>query len=75
MIQITPQHKLIIAVSPIDFRKGIDALVGLCRKNQCDAFAGHIYVFRNRRGTSVKLLVYDGTGFWLCAKRFSKGLA
>jgi transposase len=32
-----------------------------------------IYVFRNRRRTAVKLLVYDGQGFWLCHKRISEG--
>ena len=32
-----------------------------------------IFVFRNRRGTSLKLLCYDGQGFWLCQKRLSQG--
>ena len=35
--------------------------------------AGAIFVFRNRRGTSLKLLCYDGQGFWLCQKRLSQG--
>ncbi len=34
---------------------------------------GSIFVFRNRRGTSLKLLCYDGQGFWLCQKRLSQG--
>jgi transposase len=34
---------------------------------------GSIFVFRNRRGTSLKLLCYDGQGFWLCHKRPSQG--
>ena len=34
---------------------------------------GAIFVFRNRRGTSLKLLCYDGQGFWLCQKRLSQG--
>ncbi|MDA0657543.1 MAG: IS66 family insertion sequence element accessory protein TnpB [Planctomycetota bacterium] len=38
-----------------------------------DPFAGTVYVFRNRRGTAIKALVYDGQGFWLCQKRLSEG--
>ena len=73
MIQITPQHKLYLWVQPVDFRKGIDGLAGLCRKHGNSPFDGSIYAFRNRSGVSVKLLVYDGTGLWLSTKRFSKG--
>jgi transposase len=74
MIQLAPQLKIMLAVVPIDFRKGIDALAALCRNqlNQ-DPFCGTLFVFRNRRGTAVKLLVFDGTGYWLCLKRFSRG--
>lgn len=72
MIQITPQHTLILKVSPVDFRKGIDALIGLCRA-LADPYSGTIFAFRNKAGSGVKLLIYDGSGFWLCHKRFSKG--
>jgi len=73
MMQITPQHRLFIQVLPIDFRKGIDSLVGFCRvKLQQDPFSGTIFVFRNHKGTSIKSLTYDGTGFWLMQKRFSQ---
>lgn len=74
MIQITPQMRLLLAVEPVDFRKGIDGLAGLCRKVlKEDPFSGYVFVFRNRPGTAVKILVYDGQGFWLCQKRLSKG--
>ena len=74
MIAITPQHKLFIAIEPIDFRNGIDGIKMICNKKfQADPFSGSFFVFRNRRGTSVKLLAYDGNGFWLFQKRFSKG--
>lgn len=74
MIQITPQMRTLIAIEPVDFRRGIDGLARLCREelNQ-DPFSGCVFVFRNRRATAVKLLVYDGQGFWLCYKRLSKG--
>jgi transposase len=59
---------------PADFRCGIDGLMRLCREQlEADPFCGAVYVFRNRRWTAVKLLVYDGQGFWLCHKRLSAG--
>ena len=74
MIQITPQMRILVAVEPADFRKGIDGLGGVCRKVlRQDPMSGCVFVFRNRRGTAIKILVYDGQGFWLCQKRLSKG--
>jgi transposase len=74
MLQITPQMKILIAVEPADFRRGIDGLARLCQeKLQQDPFAGAVFVFRNRSGTALKVLMYDGQGFWLCHKRLSKG--
>ncbi len=74
MIQITPQMRILVAVQAVDFRKGIDGLVGVCRgRLQKDPFSGCVFVFRNRRGTSIKVLMYDGQGYWLCQKRLSKG--
>jgi transposase len=66
--------RLLVAVAPTDFRRGIDGLVRVCRESlKADAFSGTVFVFRNRRGTAIKLLAYDGQGFWLCQKRLSKG--
>jgi transposase len=73
MIQITTLHHLYLWIEPIDFRKGLDALIGLCRQNIGSPYDGTIFAFRNKSGIAVKLLVYDGTGFWLCTKRFSQG--
>jgi len=74
MLQVTPQMKILVAVEPADFRKGIDGLAALCKASlKEDPFGGAIFVFRNRRGTSIKALVYDGQGFWLCQKRLSSG--
>ena len=74
MIQITPQMRILVAVSPADFRCGIDGLARLCRAAlKADPFSGTVFVFRNRRRTAVKILTYDGQGFWLCYKRLSTG--
>ena len=74
MLAITPQMRILVAVEAVDFRKGIDSLAELCRaKLEADPFSGCLFVFRSRRATSIKVLVYDGQGFWLATKRLSKG--
>jgi transposase len=74
MLAITPQHKVYLAVQPIDFRCGIDSLSGRCRNQLLlDPLSGHCFIFRNRRASAIKLLLYDTQGFWLCTKRLSKG--
>lgn len=74
MIQIAPRMRILLAVTTVDFRKGIDGLAVICKTVlKTDPFSGCLFVFRNRRGTSLKFLLYDGQGFWLCQKRLSKG--
>ena len=70
MIQIAPQIRILVAVEPIDARKGIDSLAQLCReKLSADPFSGWLFIFRSRRGTSIKLLTFDGQGFWLATNQ------
>ena len=74
MIQIIPQMRIWMAVEAVDFRRGIDGLARVCREIlKTDPFSGYLFVFRNKRATAIKLLVYDGQGFWLCQKRLSRG--
>ena len=74
MIQLSPQSRIFLATEPVDFRKGIDGLAAVCRQRLGDnPLEGAVYVFRNRSGTSLKLLLYDGQGYWLCMKRLSTG--
>ena len=74
MLQITPHMKILLAVEPVDFRKGIDGLVALCRKEfKTDPMSGCLFVFRNKRSTAIKIIVYDGQGYWMCQKRLSQG--
>jgi len=74
MIQVTPQMRILVAVEPADFRKGIDGLARVCREALgSDPFSGSVFVFCNKSRKAVKILVYDGQGFWLCQKRLSKG--
>ncbi len=74
MIQLTPQTRILVAVEHVDFRKGIDGLARLVKGVLSkDPFSGTVFVFRNRRATAIKILAYDGQGFWLCHKRLSSG--
>ena len=74
MIQITAQMRVLVAIEPVDGRKGIDSLARLCQEKLAeDPFSGCVFVFRSRRGTSIRLLTYDGQGYWLAQKRLSKG--
>ncbi len=74
MIQLTAQMRILVAVEPVDFRRGIDGLCRLCRQAlSVDPMSGTVFVFRSRAGTAIKVLAYDGQGFWLCQKRLSEG--
>jgi transposase len=74
MIQITPQMRVLVAVESVDFRKGIDGLARVCRAElRSDPMSGTAFVFRNKRKTSLRILLYDGQGFWLATKRLSAG--
>ena len=69
MIQVTPHMRILLAIEPADFRKGIDGLSRLCRAVlNADPFSGYVFVFRNKRRTAIKILVYDGQGFWVVPK-------
>jgi len=74
MLQLSPQSRIFLATEPVDFRKGIDSLAAVCRQVLGEnPLEGAVYVFRNRSGTALKLLLYDGQGYWLCMKRLSQG--
>ena len=66
MLQLTPQTRILLATEPVDFRKGIDSLAAVCRQVLLEQpLSGTVFIFRNRAGTALKLLCYDGQGFWL----------
>jgi transposase len=74
MIQITPQMRVLVAIEPVDGRKGIDSLARLCQEELAeDPFSGCVFVFRSRSGTAIRLLSYDGQGYWLVSHERKKG--
>lgn len=74
MIQLTAQMSILVCSEPVDFRCGIDSLCRMTRNLlKQEPFSGSVFVFINRSKTAIKLLTYDGQGFWLCQKRLSQG--
>lgn len=74
MLQLTPHMRILVAIQPVDFRKGIDGLAALCRNQLSeDPMSGTLFLFCNRSATALRVLAYDGQGFWLYSKRLSKG--
>jgi transposase len=74
MIALSPQARIFVYSESIDFRNGLDGLIGLVKTRvKEDPFGGAVFVFRNRRSTAFKAIAYDGQGYWLFMKRLSEG--
>src|ERR1044071_2169193 len=74
MFGLGPATKIYIAVEGVDMRKGFDGLYGLVRDRLGhDPLSGHLFLFSNRDRSRLKILVWDGSGLWVCAKRLEKG--
>jgi transposase len=74
MLQLSADTAILVATQPQDFRKGIDGFVAVCQGPlQQNPRADIRFVFINRNRTMVRVLAYDGTGYWLMTKRLSKG--
>lgn len=74
MFGLTTATRIFVATGATDMRKGFDGLFGLVRDVlREDPLSGHLFLFSNRRRTTVKVLLFDGSGLWICAKRLEKG--
>jgi transposase len=74
MIQVPANAVVVVMHQPISFRNGIEGTAAVARTVlQREPMDGALFVFRNKRGHMLRILSYDGSGFWLCTKRLSKG--
>ncbi len=74
MFWLGPATKIYLAAGATDMRKGFEGLYGLVRDRLlCDPLSGHVFLFCNAQRNRLKLLVWDGSGLWVCAKRLEKG--
>jgi transposase len=62
-----------LAVEPLDMRAGTDTALARVVRVFGEARPHHAYLFANRRATRLKVLVHDGFGLWLCARRLHQG--
>ena len=74
MITPGPATRVFLASGATDLRKSFEGLSALVRHRlQQDPLSGHLFVFANRSHTRLKILYFDGTGIWICAKRLERG--
>ena len=74
MLSISPATRIFVALNPVDMRLGFNGLHALTQTvlNQ-QVLSGHLFVFTNKRRNRIRLLYWDGSGLWLCAKRLERG--
>jgi transposase len=66
--------RIYLAVGSTDMRKGFEGLYGLVRDQLgLDPLSGHLCLFCNKGRNRLKVLYWDGSGLWICAKRLEKG--
>lgn len=74
MIQVPANATVVVMHQPISFRNGIEGTMAIARTVlRHEPMSGALFVFRNKQGQMLRILYYDGNGFWLCTKRLSKG--
>lgn len=74
MIALTAATRVFVALAPVDLRRSFNGLCA-CVENQLlqDPLSGHMFVFTNARRNRLKILCWDGSGLWVCAKRLERG--
>jgi transposase len=74
MLTIPPSVRIFVALGATDMRRGMDSLSALVRERMgLEPLSGHLFLFRNRRGDRVKILMWDRSGFWVLYKRLERG--
>ena len=69
-----PATKIYLAAGATDMRKGFDGLYALVRDRlELEPLSGHVFLFSNAQRNRMKLIYWDGSGLWVCAKRLERG--
>jgi transposase len=74
MLSLSPATRIFIALEPVDLRQSFNGLQARVQSVlEQDPLSGHVFLFTNRHRNRLKLLLWDGSGLWICAKRLEKG--
>ena len=74
MFGLGPATRIYVALGATDMRKGFDGLYGMVRDRLgLEVRSGHLFLFANSRRNRLKILYWDGSGLWVCAKRLERG--
>jgi len=74
MLSLSPATRIFIALEPVDLRQSFNGLQARVQSVlEQDPLSGHVFLFTNRHRNRLKLLLFDGSGLWICAKRLEKG--
>jgi transposase len=74
MLNLAAATRVFIALAPVDLRASFNRLSALAQNQLAqDPLSGHLFVFTNRPRNRLKILFWDGSGLWVCAKRLEQG--
>ncbi len=74
MLNVSGATRVLVATTPVDLRGSFNRLYGLVVDHlKSDPLSGNLYLFTNRRRNRIKILAWDGSGIWICAKRLESG--
>ena len=74
MFSFSTSLKIYLGVKPVDMRKSFNGLCAIVKNElERDPLSGAVYLFSNKRRTLVKIIYWDGTGFWVLAKKLERG--
>jgi transposase len=74
VLSVSPATKIFVALSPVDMRKSFNGLYAQVQTVLAqEPLSGHLFVFTNRLRNRLKLIYFDGSGLWVCAKRLERG--
>ena len=74
MFNFSTSLKIFLGVKPVDMRKSFNGLSAIVKNElERDPLDGAVYLFSNKRRTLVKIVYWDGTGFWVLSKKLERG--
>ena len=74
MLSVSPATRIFVALVPVDMRRSFNGLFADVQTVLSqDPLSGHLFVFTNKLKNRLKILTWDGSGLWVCAKRLEKG--